>query len=145
MSILPGTIGRHWMLAWLPLTYITGVTVLSRGEVRGGRRPVAIAALGMVGTVVAGAAWMAVARRDAAAWWAGLLAAFLAVRVLPAFWRAVRTPAPPTIRAAVRTGVLSLVVLDAVIAAAYADIMNSLAVLATALLAAWLARRFAVT
>ena len=40
---------------------------------------------------------------------------------------------------------LSLVLLDAVIAAAYAGMIYSLAVLATALLAGWLARLFAVT
>jgi 4-hydroxybenzoate polyprenyltransferase len=74
-----------------------------------------------------------------------LLAGALGARVVPAFRQAVQTTAAADIRRAVRTGVLSLVLVDAVIAASYAGIMNSLAVLATGLLAWWLARLFAVT
>jgi 4-hydroxybenzoate polyprenyltransferase len=74
-----------------------------------------------------------------------LLVGLLSWRVLPPFWRAIAMPDAAAIRLAVRTGVLSLVLLDAVIAAAYAGMIYSLAVLATAVLAGWLARRFAVT
>ena len=77
--------------------------------------------------------------------WAVALACGLAWRVLPAFARAASTTAAIDIRRAVRAGVLSLVLADAVLAAAYAGIMNSLAVLVTGLLAWWLARLFAVT
>lgn len=146
MTAASGTVSVSWRLALLPLVYIAGVTVLSRGEVGGGKRPVALVALLLVGGV-AGAA-LALAMRPSAGVapaWAVILAAGLAVRLLPPFWRAWRDPSPATIRTAVRTGVLSLVLLDAVIAAAYADIMVSLAVLATAVLAGRLARLFAVT
>jgi len=71
--------------------------------------------------------------------------AVLAWRVLPPFWQAARVPQPPQIRRAVRSGVLSLALVNAVIAASYAGIIYSLAVVATALLAGWLARLFAVT
>jgi 4-hydroxybenzoate polyprenyltransferase len=73
------------------------------------------------------------------------LTALLAWRVIPPFWAAMRVPGPGPIRRAVRTGVLSLVLLDAVLAAAYAGIIYVLAVLATAVLASGLAKRFAVT
>jgi 4-hydroxybenzoate polyprenyltransferase len=56
-----------------------------------------------------------------------------------------RRPAPDTIRVAVRTGVLSLVLLDAVIGAVYAGAAYSAAILVVGLAAGWLARRFAVT
>jgi hypothetical protein len=45
----------------------------------------------------------------------------------------------------VRTGVLSLVLLDAAIAAGYAGVVYSFSIVATGVLAGWLARRFAVT
>jgi hypothetical protein len=64
---------------------------------------------------------------------------------MPAFWQAGRDLTAGSARKAVRTGVLSLVLVDAVIAAAYADMIYCLAVLSTALLAWWLARAFAVT
>jgi 4-hydroxybenzoate polyprenyltransferase len=146
MTAASGAVAAAWPLALLPLTYIAGVTVLSRGEVAGGKRPVALLALALVGLVAVAAIALAARPTDRVALaWAVILAAGFAIRLLPAFWRAWRDPSPATIRTAVRTGVLSLVLLDAVIAAAYADIMVSLAVLATAVLAGRLARLFAVT
>jgi UbiA prenyltransferase family len=145
LAILPAALADRWPLAGLPLAYIAGVTLLSRGEVHGGQRPVARLALGLVALVTAAACWLPLTGHAAWPAWGLLLAALFGARVLPPFWRAAAAPSPGAIRQAVRTGVLSLVLLDAVIAAAYADIMNSLAVLATALLAGWLARQFAVT
>ncbi len=145
IAAAPPALVLSWPLTLLPLGYITGVTALSRGEVAGGRRPVAVAALGLVAVVLVALASLAI-RAPRLAWWALLLTAVLAWRILPPLWRAVRTLAPDAIRRAVRAGVLSLVLLDAVIAAVYADmIVYSLVVLATAVLAGWLARRFAVT
>ncbi|MEO8481652.1 MAG: UbiA-like protein EboC [Acidobacteriota bacterium] len=145
MTIRPGALEQHAGLGLLPLVYIAGVTILSRGEVAGGKRPVALLALALVGAVAAAAACLALGSTQSVIWWASLLAALLALRVLPPYWTAWRDPSPGHIRAAVKRGVLSLVLLDAVIAASYADIMVSLAVLATAFLAGWLARLFAVT
>ena len=72
-------------------------------------------------------------------------AALLAWRVLPAFWGAYQTPEPGPIRHAIRTGVLSLVLLDAVIGATYGGALYSLVIVATGLVASSLARLFAVT
>jgi 4-hydroxybenzoate polyprenyltransferase len=146
MTAASGVVAVSWPLGLLPLIYIAGVTVLSRGEVSGGKRPVALLALILAGLVAGAALGLATQTPDRVALvWAVILAAGFAMRLLPPFWRAWRDPSPATIRIAVRTGVLSLVLLDAVIAAAYADIMVSLAVLATAVLAGRLARLFAVT
>jgi 4-hydroxybenzoate polyprenyltransferase len=153
VAISPAALRAAWPLALIPLVYIAAVTVVSRGEVHGARQPVLRAGLGLVASVVAvlavlgltGGAWAGATATAAQRVWALLLVVALGARVLPAFAQAARTAAPADIRRAVRTGVLSLVLLDAVIAAAYAGIINSLAVLATGLLAWWLARRFAVT
>ena len=64
---------------------------------------------------------------------------------MPAFVAARRQPQPATIRTAVKRGVLSLVLLDAALAAAFAGPIYAAAVLATGLVAGWLARTFAVT
>jgi hypothetical protein len=77
---------------------------------------------------------------------AGLvLIGLLAWRVLPPFWRACRTPGPGPIRQAVKAGVLSLVLVDASIGAAYAGAAYGLVIVATAVVAAALARLFPVT
>jgi hypothetical protein len=91
-------------------------------------------------------ALLAVALRRGGGSWAGVaFAAVLAWRVLPAFWGAYRAPEPGPIRHATRTGVLSLVLLDAVLGATYGGALYSVGILATGLVAALLARLFAVT
>ncbi len=160
MTAAPAVLAWSWPLALIPVTYIAAVTTLSRGEVAGGKRPVAILALALVMGVLFALLFVsggglptepyaldADVQRTLTwpSWPAVVLTFLLAWRVLPPFWRAVGDPGPQTIRVAIRTGVLSLVLLDAVFAAAYAGMIYSLAVLATALLAGWLARRFAVT
>jgi 4-hydroxybenzoate polyprenyltransferase len=77
---------------------------------------------------------------------AGLaLTLLLGWRVLPPFWRALRDVSPQTVRHAVRTGVLSLVLLDAAIGGVYAGAPYGLLILAMAPIAWLLARPFAVT
>ena len=144
MAAVPMTTAVWWPLALLPLTYIAGVTLISRGEVGGGQRPVAVGAFVLITTVVVALAGLSLVARGSIPG-ALILTALLGWRVCPAFWRAISNPAPDVIRNAVRSGVLSLVLLDTVIAAAYTGMIYSLAVLLTALLAGRLARLFAVT
>jgi 4-hydroxybenzoate polyprenyltransferase len=153
MSAVAGAIPAYWPLGLIPLTYISAVTVVSRGEVHGSKRPVALLGLALVTAVVLALAvlawspWPPPAARPPAASvvWALGLTAWLGWRVLPAFWRAWTDPSPGPIRNAVRTGVLALVLVDSVIATAYAGMIYGLAVLAAGLLAWLLARLFAVT
>jgi 4-hydroxybenzoate polyprenyltransferase len=92
------------------------------------------------------AALLALALSRGGGSWAGVaFTGMLAWRVLPAFWGAYRTPEPGPIRHAIRTGVLSLVLLDAVIGATYGGAAYSLVIVATGLVASSLARLFAVT
>jgi 4-hydroxybenzoate polyprenyltransferase len=66
-------------------------------------------------------------------------------RVLPAFWRVYTDSRPASIRRAVKAGVLSLVLVDAVLSTAYAGPLYGALVLATAVVAGLLARLFPVT
>jgi 4-hydroxybenzoate polyprenyltransferase len=144
VSAAPAVLSEAWPLSLLPLIYIAAVTAVSRGEVHGGRREIAAIALISLSLVLAALGALAVGRGDGS--WAGVaFTALLGWRVLPAFWGAYRTPAPGPIRHAIRTGVLSLVLLDAAIGATYGGAVYSLAILATGLAAWSLARLFAVT
>jgi 4-hydroxybenzoate polyprenyltransferase len=146
MAAVPAAVAGHWALALISLTYICAITAVSRGEVFGGTRAAAILALTLLCGVLV--ALLAVSIRPAqfsAMAMAVMLTGVLAWRVLPPFWRALHDSAPARIGQAVRTGVLSLVLLDGVLAAAYAGMIYSLAVLAIAFLAVRLARLFAVT
>jgi 4-hydroxybenzoate polyprenyltransferase len=144
MAAVPAVVTFSWPLAAIPLLYIGGVTTLSRGEVHGGRRGPAMVAL-----VSLTVSWVAVAlialRSGDHVVPAVILAAALAWRVLPPYWMAWKSPSPVLIRTAVKRGVLSLVLVDATLGAAFAGPAYAAIILATGLLAAWLARAFAVT
>jgi 4-hydroxybenzoate polyprenyltransferase len=140
VAAVPAALGGRWPLALLSVTYICAITALARGEVHGGKRETALFSLASLLVVIG--VLLVISYRSPA----GLvLTCLLAARVLPPFWRAYNDPTPALIRNAVKTGVLSLVVMDAVIGAIYAGVLYSAIILSTALLAGSLARVFSVT
>jgi 4-hydroxybenzoate polyprenyltransferase len=144
VSVSTPALQGQWMIGSLSMIYIAAVTAVSRGEVHGGRRETATLALISLAFVLAGltalAFHSAIGRIPAL-----VLVAVLAYRVVPPYWRVRNDPQPAVIRTAVRTGVLSLVLLDSTIAAAYAGPLFAAGVLATGLVAGSLARLFSVT
>ncbi len=144
VSAAPTLLADRWYLALLPIIYIAAITLVSRGEVSGGSSGTGLLALGLLGTILLGL--LALGFTSAFSVLAALpFGVLFAWRVLPAFWRAYREPNPSVIRVAVKAGVLSLIVFDATIAAGYAGVVFGLAVLSLLLVAAGLARAFAVT
>jgi len=143
VAAVPEALRGSWRLGLIPLFYISGVTVLSRGEVHGGTRRIATAALVLVSVAVTGLLFLALRSENVAV--AVLLAVVVMWRVVPPFWRARLAPGADTIRSAVRNGVLSLVLVDATIASAYAGPLYAASILAIGVAAGLLARRFAVT
>lgn len=145
VAAVPAALAGRWPVALIAVVYITAVTVVSRGEVHGGKRSGATFALiALSGVLVA----LAVVGLDATGFEqvaAFALLALLAYRVLPPFWRVRIDPSPAASRRAVKAGVLSLVLVDAAISVAYAGSVYGAVVLATALVAGSLARLFSVT
>lgn len=144
VSAAPALLGECWHLALLPLAYVAAVTAVSRGEVHGGRRATGALALGLLYAVLLGL--LAMAWSPAVSGWALLpFLLLLMFRVLPPFWRAYLQPQPGPIRRAVQAGVLSLIVLDAAIAAGHGGLLYGLALLSLLPLSLLAARTFAVT
>jgi hypothetical protein len=144
MAAVPAAVAGHWTIALLSVAYIAAVTMVSRGEVHGGRKPIAALALTALAAVLIALAAIAI-RSTRGLVPALVLAGALAWRVLPPFAAAYTDPRPMVIRRAVKAGVLSLVLLDAALSAAYAGPVYAAIVLATALAAGSLARLFSVT
>jgi 4-hydroxybenzoate polyprenyltransferase len=144
IAAVPATLSGHWPLALLSFVYIAAVTAVSRGEVHGGKRGVAAPALISLTGVVAALAVIALGSGSRAIP-AFALTIALGWRVLPAFWRVYTDSRPASIRRAVKAGVLSLVLVDAVLSTAYAGPLYGALVLATAVVAGLLARLFPVT
>ena len=144
VAAVPAALAGAWPIAAVPLLYIYAVTAISRGEVHGGSRRAAASAL-MVLLASLAMLLLIVSRAGDRAIPALILVAAVAWRVVPAFIAARRQPEAATIRTAVKRGVLSLVLLDAALAAAFAGPIYAAAILAIGLVAGWLARMFAVT
>ena len=144
MAAAPDALAKCWPLALIPFVYIAGVTTLSRGEVHGGGRAAPIGA-SLAVAVALGLLLGVALRSEQHALPAVVLAGAAAWRLAVPFAMAVRQPAPAVIRGAVRRGILTLALLDATIAAAYAGPVYAAIVLATGLVAGLLARMFAVT
>lgn len=144
VSALPAALGAAWPLASLPVAYVAAITAISRGEVHGGGRGTGWLAVALLAAVLASLAGVQ-------AQWGHLLPygllflVLLAWRVLPPFVAAARNPRPAAIGGAVRAGVLSLILLDAALAAGCAGPVHGFAVLALWPVSMWLARLFAVT
>jgi 4-hydroxybenzoate polyprenyltransferase len=143
VAAVPAALQWAWPLGGLHLVYISAVTAVSRGEVHGGKRFIAGLALISLLLVVAVLAGLSVWPQVTPA--ALLLTTVLATRLLPKYVRVWQRPDPTVIRDAVRTGVLSLVLLDSVLGALFAGPLYGAAILVVGLTAGWLARRFAVT
>lgn len=133
-------LARWWWIGALPVAYVGAITLVSRGE-SDGRNPAGRLALALVVSVTAGIGVLAwIQGRPSALPFLALFAAL----VWPAFWRALAAPGAQTIRAAVQTAVLSLVLLDAALGAAFAGWLAGLAILALFPLSRGLARLFPV-
>ena len=144
ISAVPAMIGEHWFLAVIPIIYIAAVTTISRGEVHGAKNITGTIALLLIGLVIAGLLSLGLLQ-DYQVLAALPFVALFAVRVLLPFIKAVREPKPEQIRIAVKAGVLSLIVLDATVAAGFASLPYGLLVLSLLPISMALAQIFAVT
>ena len=144
MSVVPAILQDLWYIAFLPIAYISAITMLSRGEVHGGNKKTIIAGAIMYGIVILAVAVLAFL--SIIPWWQTLpfvlLFSFLIFRPL---LNALREQKPQLIRKAIKAGVLSLIVFDASLATVFAGWIYGLLVLLLLPLSQVIARKFSVT
>lgn len=139
-----GELSGPWFLLCIPLLYIGAVTAISRGEVQGGERKTGIVALFLLAATFCGL--LLIGYWPTVQFWRLVpFTLLLMLMTLPPFVRAMLTPDAMTIRAAVKAGVLSLIVVDATLAAGFSGELYGLCVLALLPLSVGVARLFAVT
>jgi 4-hydroxybenzoate polyprenyltransferase len=144
VSAIPEAVSDRWYLAVIPVVYIAAITAISRGEVRGGNKTTGIIAIALIGIVISSILGLGLLPEYSLLITLPFLALFTAL-VLPPFIKAALTPSPELIQTAVKAGVLSLIVLDATIAAGFANWIYGLLLLALLPVSRFLARLFAVT
>ena len=145
MSIVPLiTLGNLPFLALMPVVFIAAVTLTSRGEVSGNNRSSVFFALCLDLVIAATLVWLG---------YRGILELkvvipFVALWFLMNFYakvRAIMNNEPRLVMLAVKTGVLSLIPLNASYVAGFGHWVYALAVLALLPLAILLSRKFSVT
>lgn len=144
VSVVPSVIADYWFLALIPIVYIAAITALSRGEVHGGKLSTGVTALLLIIAVIVGLLGLGLLT-NYQVFTALPFLLLLAIRVLIPFIKAARQPIPEQIKIAVKAGVLSLIILDATVAAGFAGLPYGLLVLSLLPISMVLSQVFAVT
>jgi 4-hydroxybenzoate polyprenyltransferase len=143
MSIFPGVLSGYWIICFVPIIYIAAITVISRGEVHGGKKTSLFAAVIFYFVVIAFILTTAVGNGNLLEA-LGFLVLFV-VLIFPPLQKAIREPKGPLIGKAVKAGVIALIAMNASWAAAFGAFYFALLILLLLPLSLWLAKLFAVT
>lgn len=144
VSAIPSAVSDLWYLVLIPIIYIAAITAISQGEVHGGRKTTGIMAIALVSIVINSVLCLALLPEYTLLITIPFLALFT-ILVLPPFIEAALNPSPELIQTAVKAGILSLIVLNATIAAGFTNWIYGLLVLALLPLSRFLGRMFAIT
>lgn len=144
VSIVPEVVQEMWFLGLIPVIYIAAITMISRGEVHGGNRRALQGGLYMYAFIILAILFLSLL--SGASWWQVIPFVLLfAYLIFPPLLTALQKQEPKLIGKAVKAGILSLIVLNASIASAFAGWEIGLVVLVLLPLSLWVARSFAVT
>lgn len=143
ISIVPAAVLQLWYLGFVPIIYIAAITMISRGEVHGGKRSTLYGGAILYATVTAAVLSIAIMHGTRQLAWV-CLALFLAM-VLPPLFRAIRQPVGPRIGKAVKAGVIGLILMNASWAAAFGFPYIAVIIIILLPVSLLLAKLFAVT
>jgi 4-hydroxybenzoate polyprenyltransferase len=144
VSITPAIVGEYWFLALIPIVYIAAITLLSREEVHEAHLTTAVMALLMIVMVILGLLTLGLFTNY------HLLTAlpfliFFMIQILSPLINALQQPTPEYMRLAVKSGVISVIILDSCLVAGFAGWICGLLVLSLLLISTKLSQIFAVT
>lgn len=143
VSIIPAVVGAYWHFSLVPIVYIAAITMISRGEVHGGRKQTLYAAALLY--VIAMASILFVAVKNAEIISTVVAVSLWAFMVFKPLFKAIRNPEGRMIGRSVKAGVLALILMNAAWACAFGHILLALIILLLLPLSLVLAKAFAVT
>ncbi|MDR7131543.1 4-hydroxybenzoate polyprenyltransferase [Algoriphagus sp. 4150] len=144
VSIVPESLFRFWPLGFIPLVFVAAITMISRGEVHGKNRNALYGGLLMYLFVICVIGSMPVLH-NTAIWEVLPFLALLGYMIFPPLVKAIRSQDPKLIGKSVKAAVISLIIVNASIAAAFAGWKIGIIVLLLLPISLWLAKKFAVT
>ena len=143
ISIYPAALQFYWYFAFIPVIYIFAITMISKGEVHGGKKNTMYIAALLYAIVIA--AILLVAYSSEHFLQTLPFIALFAVMIYVPLFKAIEKPEGPRIGKAVKSGVISLIVMNAAWAAAFGNLWLALVIIILLPVSLLLARLFAVT
>lgn len=143
ISIIPEQVTSHSMLAFVPIAYIAAITLISQGEVHGGKKVTIFTASFLY--MLAMGAILFISFRQGHLLAAGMFVALWAIMVFLPLKKAFDRPEGRMIGRAVKAGVLALIIMNAAWAAAFGVTYLAFIIILLLPLSILLAKVFAVT
>ena len=143
ISVVPEALFQFGYLAVVPIIYIAAITMISRGEVHGGKSKTMLLAAFLYLIVLASILYVSI--EHGYSFYTILFLAIFSFLIYPPLIRAFRDPVGKNIGKAVKAGVLALIVMNASWAAAFGGSYPALAIILLLPVSIFLARLFAVT
>lgn len=143
MSILPAAIGEYWFISIIPVLYIGAITMISRGEVHGGKKSILVTAAIFYLVVISSI--LIIAYHNSTTLRTLLFLSLFGVMIFLPLHKAMRHPSGSFVGKAVKAGVLALIVLNASWAVAFGTVSMALVILLLLPISVMLAKAFAVT
>ena len=144
ISVVPEMLASFWPLGLLPLIFVAAITMISRGEVHGKNRNALFGGLSMYLIVIVSIVAMPFVH-ETAAWEVIPFLGLLSYMIFPPLIKAIQTQNPKLIGKSVKAAVISLIIVNASLAAAFAGWKIGIIVLLLLPISLWLAKKFAVT
>lgn len=144
VSVIGGCVSNLWFILFIPTAYITGVTLMSKNEVYGGDRIFIKRTLMLYITTVVLVLSLMILKEFNVFKAAPFIIFFTYSSFIPAII-ALRNTTGKMVQNAVKAGVLSLILLDAALAAGFGGLIVGLVVLALLPISIFTAKRFSVT
>ena len=144
IAVAPEVLGKVWPLGLLPLIYVAAITLVSRGEVHGKNKRSLFAGFFMYLVILISI--LVLAKIQTPDYWQVIpFLGLVAYMIFPPLIRAIRTQSPQLIGKSVKAAVISLIIVNASLTAAFQGWEFGVIVLLLLPLSLWLAKVFAVT
>lgn len=144
ISVFPIAVHGFWYLAFIPIVYIAAITMISRGEVHGKNLKALKGGMALYIIVI-----FAILALSFTPFFDAILCipflALFAFLIFPPLFKAIKLQEPPLIGKAVKAGVLSLIVMNASIAAGFSGWEIGALILILLPISIFIAKAFAVT
>lgn len=144
ISVAPEVLEKIWPIALIPLVYVAAITMISRGEVHGKNRKALFAGGLMYASIFLAILGLAYLESPGYLQVIPFLT-LLGYMIFPPLAKAIRTQEPKFIGKSVKAAVISLIIVNASIAAAFSGWPIGIIVLLLLPISLWLAKKFAVT